>query len=62
MEKIIKTAYVFLSCNEYKLQPRFDICEIYFLKNKIDNNIKIEKINYIKNSFDLNCLNLDNRL
>ena len=62
MEKIIKTAYVFLSCNEYKLQPRFDICEIYFLKNKIDNNIKIEKINYIKNSFDLNCLNLDTRL
>lgn len=59
MKKIIKTAYVFLSCNEYKLQPRFDICEIYFLKNKKNNKIEIRKINYIENSFDLNCLNLD---
>lgn len=58
MTKIIKTAYKFLSERDLDLQPRFDVCEIYFLKN----NIKINKINYIKNAFSLDNINLDYKL
>ena len=60
MTKIIKTAYKFLSEKSFDLQPRFDVCEVYFLLNK--NNIKINKINYIKNAFSLDDINLDYKL
>lgn len=65
MIKIIKTAYQYLSQKDLNLQPRFDVCEIYFIKNKINNEemkIKIKKINYIKNAFDLSFVNLDIKL
>ncbi len=84
--KIIKTAYKYLVDNDFrfcdlKLQPRFDVCEVYFEqhglhknnsdKNKFDvcnsdqniwrhdvSNGSLE-VNYIKNAFDLNSVNLD---
>lgn len=59
MIKIIKTAYQFLSEKNLDLQPRFDVCEVYFLKQ---NNIKVNKINYIKNAFSLDYINLDYKL
>lgn len=45
-KKIIAAASLFLSVNNIKLQPRFDIAEVF-----VENN-KIIKINLIKNAFD----------
>lgn len=50
MLKIIKTAYQYLQFFNLDLQPRFDVCEIYIYKNVVD------KINYIKNAFNLNSV------
>lgn len=44
-DKIIKTSLIFLSENELNLQPRFDVAEIYFTKDR-----KVY-INYIENAF-----------
>ncbi len=59
MVKIIKTAYQFLSENSFKLQPRFDVCEIYFVKYKSNNEMIVSDFNYIKNAFDIDNTNLD---
>lgn len=47
-EKIIKTASLWLSQNETKLQPRFDVIEIYAPEGI---SSKVIKINHIENAF-----------
>ncbi len=44
-KKIIKTALIYLMKFPCELQPRFDVSEVYILKNKS------YKINYIENAF-----------
>lgn len=44
--KIIATAKLFLKSHTVKLQPRFDVCEVY-----LDSKFKPLKINYIENAF-----------
>lgn len=51
MQKIIKTAYQYLLSFNLELQPRFDVCEIYIHENTV-----VERINYIKNAFNLNSV------
>lgn len=46
-QKIIASAKLFLSVNPTKLQPRFDVIEIY-----TDNN-EIKSIKHLENAFDL---------
>lgn len=45
--KIMKTAAFYLQKNQFNLQPRFDISEV-FVYNKLFNR---SKINYIENAF-----------
>ncbi|MEE1126361.1 MAG: YraN family protein [Acutalibacteraceae bacterium] len=45
--KIMRTAYIFLKEHNIKLQPRFDISEVYLKRN----TNKLYSINYIKNAF-----------
>lgn len=45
-DKIKKTTLLFLSENDFGLQPRFDVCEVYFTKDR-----KVY-INYIKNAYE----------
>ncbi|MEE0858863.1 MAG: YraN family protein [Acutalibacteraceae bacterium] len=45
--KIMRVAYLYLKAKKLKLQPRFDIAEVY-LKNNSD---ELHHINYIKNAF-----------
>lgn len=47
--KIMRTAYLYLKENNFKLQPRFDISEVYLKAN----TNKLYSINYIKNAFIL---------
>ncbi len=47
-ERLIKTASLWLSQNETKLQPRFDVIEIYAPQGV---NSKDIKINHIENAF-----------
>ncbi|MEE0265641.1 MAG: YraN family protein [Acutalibacteraceae bacterium] len=47
--KIMRTAYLFLKENNFKLQPRFDISEVYLKAN----TNKLYSINYIKNAFSI---------
>ena len=47
--KIMRTAYLYLKESNYKLQPRFDISEVYLKAN----TNKLYSINYIKNAFIL---------
>lgn len=47
--KIMRTAYLYLKENNFKLQPRFDISEVYLKAN----TNKLYSINYIKNAFTL---------
>lgn len=44
-DKIMRTAYLFLKKYELKLQPRFDVCEVYLINNHLHH------INYIENAF-----------
>lgn len=46
-KKILKTAAVFLSKNEYDLQPRFDVAEVIYDKNTKE----IIDIHHIENAF-----------
>lgn len=46
-DKIVKAASIYLSCNNIKKQPRFDVVEIY-----TDNN-KIKSIKHLENAFDI---------
>ena len=46
-EKIVKTAACFLEENDFNLQPRFDVIEVF-----IGSNGRAEKINHIENAFD----------
>ena len=46
-EKIVRTAACFLEENEFDLQPRFDVIEVF-----IGSNGRAEKINHIENAFD----------
>lgn len=46
-QKIITSAKLYLSVNSTKLQPRFDVIEIY-----TDNN-EIKSIKHLENAFDL---------
>lgn len=48
-EKIIKTASIWLSQNEAKLQPRFDVVEIYAPDGPKSKSITI---NHIENAFE----------
>lgn len=46
--RIIAASELFLKSHTYKkLQPRFDVCEVWLKKD-----FKPEKINYIENAFD----------
>ena len=45
--KIMRTAYLYLKENQIKLQPRFDISEVYLKTN----SNRFHSINYIKNAF-----------
>ncbi|NLW64774.1 MAG: YraN family protein [Clostridiales bacterium] len=47
-EKIIKTASLWLSQNETKKQPRFDVIEIYAPEGAVPGSVKI---NHIQNAF-----------
>ncbi|MEA4895667.1 MAG: YraN family protein [Oscillospiraceae bacterium] len=47
-EKIIKTASIWLQTNETKLQPRFDVIEIYAPDGTASNTVRI---NHIENAF-----------
>ncbi len=47
--KIMRTAYLYLKENNVKLQPRFDISEVYLKAN----TNKLYSINYIKNAFSV---------
>ena len=44
--RIIATSKLFLKAYEYKLQPRFDVCEV-----RLNGNFEIIKINYIENAY-----------
>lgn len=46
-KKIISTAQIYLSNNNIKLQPRFDIIEVY------SENNKIKCIKHLENAFEL---------
>ncbi|MEG0979012.1 MAG: YraN family protein [Oscillospiraceae bacterium] len=46
-EKLRNTALIYLSKNETKLQPRFDVIEII-----LDNNDVQKSINHIENAFE----------
>ena len=46
-EKIVKTAACFLEENDFDLQPRFDVVEVF-----INSLGEAEKINHIENAFD----------
>lgn len=45
-ERIIATAQLFNRAYPNKKQPRFDVCEII-----LDENYKVDTINYIENAF-----------
>lgn len=45
--RIIATAKLFMKVYEYKLQPRFDVCEVW-----LDKNFEVRKINYLENAYD----------
>ncbi len=47
-QKLIKTANCYIEENNIKLQPRFDVVEVYFTGNK---KIAVTEINHIKNAF-----------
>lgn len=49
IEKLIKTAWVYIQKNSIRLQPRFDICEVEYYPDT--QTLKI--VNYIKNAFML---------
>lgn len=46
-QKLIKTAEYFLSVNDIKLQPRFDVVEVFFEKGEI------KSIKHLENAFTL---------
>lgn len=43
--KLLKTATLYLKYNNFNLQPRFDVCEVFIFSNKKP------EINYIENAF-----------
>lgn len=47
IQKIFKTAQVYITNKNINLQPRFDICEVTFYE--LDSTVKVT--NYIKNAF-----------
>ena len=56
IQKIIKTAVQFLTHNNFNLQPRFDVCEVYIIKDLYKQKYSVHNINYIENAFDLNSI------
>ena len=46
-DRLIATSKLFLKNYPTKLQPRFDVCEVW-----LDENFEILKINYIENAYD----------
>ena len=46
-KKIIAASELFMKSNKYKLQPRYDVCELW-----IDESFKVTKINYIENAYE----------
>lgn len=48
IDRILKTAYVYLKSNPTGLQPRFDIFEVFWDKAKKPD---VKRVNYIKNAF-----------
>ena len=46
-ERIIAASKVFIKNSGLKLQPRFDVCEVW-----LDADYKVIKINYIENAYD----------
>lgn len=49
-KKILKTAFVYLSEHKNRLQPRFDVAEIYITREKK------AYINYLKNAYGEDAL------
>jgi len=47
--RIIKTAMMYLACNEIDLQPRFDVVEIYAPEGENSRRIHIE---HLENAFE----------
>lgn len=45
--RIIATAKLFIKVYEYKLQPRFDVCEV-----RLDNKYEVTSLNYIENAYE----------
>lgn len=45
-QKIVQTAMLYMAVNKIRLQPRFDIIEVYF-----DNKSDFESLNHIENAF-----------
>ena len=48
-QKLLKTAALFLKSNRSKLQPRFDVVEVFTKKN---DPLHIESIDHIQNAFE----------
>lgn len=46
-EKLIATSKLFLEKHPMKLQPRFDVCEVW-----LGEKFEVLKINYIENAYD----------
>ena len=44
--KLIATSKLFLEKHPMKLQPRFDVCEVW-----LNDEMKLSKLNYIENAF-----------
>lgn len=46
MQRLVKTAQIYLMQNETSLQPRFDVIEVY------TSGGKVKRINHIENAFE----------
>ncbi len=46
--RLLKTAFVFMSENNFDKLCRFDVCEVYVKSD----NLKLKYINYIENAFE----------
>ena len=48
-QRIIKAAQAYLNENHAEYQCRFDVCEVYIVKD----TLKVTEINYIENAFEM---------
>ena len=47
-KKIVAASELFMKTYKYRLQPRYDVCELW-----LDENFSVKKINYIENAFEV---------